>query len=68
MAVFQFLPADSLEIYLHAHRPFAYGEIERKWSNRSAAAFFVTAPEKKGIVEDPAVHADRAIDVRIQDR
>ena len=29
---------------------------------------FVTAPEKKGIVEDHAVHADRAIDVRIQDR
>lgn len=30
MAVFQFLPADSLEIYLHAHRPFAYGETEKK--------------------------------------
>lgn len=27
---------------------------------------FVTAPEKKGIVEDPAVHTDRAIDVRIR--
>ena len=35
MAVFQFLPADSLEIYLHAHRPFAYGETEKEIDKRA---------------------------------